>query len=249
MSDAMTAQERCNAEYAKDSSNYFGGCPECGGNDGYVNIGRGHWFVCKKHKTHWFIGSNLFSTWKDETPEEQRRAVDFMFDENNNLREGWRIVDPILPEALQREWQAARDKERTVVRSPQANETRYRSSEKGHEPWQTPSTKTHTTITTNPSRLNDIGRSFGKNSPEPMPKLGSLSVQQYLGIYDGKDAATGLLEGFKHVLDEVCAPPTQNYVVLSHQVIDLLLSEPGSAEWKRARDYFAPKTTNDRGLA
>jgi len=45
--------------------NYFGGCPHCGGNDGYANVGRSHWFFCKAHKTSWCIGANLFSSWRD----------------------------------------------------------------------------------------------------------------------------------------------------------------------------------------
>ena len=45
---------------------YFGGCPYCGANDGYMNVERDHWCVCDKHKTKWRIGSNLFSDWKDE---------------------------------------------------------------------------------------------------------------------------------------------------------------------------------------
>lgn len=56
--------------------NYFGGCPKCGKTDGYINIGRSHWFSCEKHKTKWCIGSNLFSSWKDETEEEQRAIFD-----------------------------------------------------------------------------------------------------------------------------------------------------------------------------
>jgi hypothetical protein len=53
--------------------NYFGGCPQCGRDDGCANVGRSHWFYCKEHKVKWCIGSNLFSTWRDETEEEQRR--------------------------------------------------------------------------------------------------------------------------------------------------------------------------------
>ena len=45
---------------------YFGGCPHCGKNDEFMNVGREHWFVCNRHKTKWWIGSNLFSGWKDE---------------------------------------------------------------------------------------------------------------------------------------------------------------------------------------
>jgi hypothetical protein len=57
----------------EQADGYFGLCPHCRNNDGYVNVGRGHWFVCDEHKVMWFIGSNLFSSWKDETEEEQER--------------------------------------------------------------------------------------------------------------------------------------------------------------------------------
>jgi hypothetical protein len=53
---------------------YFGGCPQCGRSDGYTNVGKSHWFFCREHKAKWCIGSNLFSSWQDETEEEQRRA-------------------------------------------------------------------------------------------------------------------------------------------------------------------------------
>ena len=66
---------------------YFGGCPECGKTDGYVNIGRNHWFVCDQHKTKWCAGSNLFSSWKDETEEEQRRLFEPVAD--------YQIVEPV----------------------------------------------------------------------------------------------------------------------------------------------------------
>jgi hypothetical protein len=47
--------------------NYFGGCPECGKNGGFLNIGGDHWFVCHAHKKRWSPGSNLFSCWKEES--------------------------------------------------------------------------------------------------------------------------------------------------------------------------------------
>jgi hypothetical protein len=55
---------------------YFGGCPQCGRNDGYVNVGKSHVFICREHKTKWSIGSNLFSSWRYQTEEEQRRIYD-----------------------------------------------------------------------------------------------------------------------------------------------------------------------------
>ena len=54
------------ARAAVTTGEYFGGCPHCGQNDGFMNIGREHWFVCNKHKAKWHIGSNLFSGWEDE---------------------------------------------------------------------------------------------------------------------------------------------------------------------------------------
>lgn len=51
---------------AVDTDQYFGGCPQCGGDNGYLNVGGNHWFVCNEHKTRWCVGWNLFSSWKDE---------------------------------------------------------------------------------------------------------------------------------------------------------------------------------------
>ena len=50
-------------------TNYFGGCPECGATDGFMNVGGNHWFVCDTHQTRWPAGYNLFSCWKDEHPD------------------------------------------------------------------------------------------------------------------------------------------------------------------------------------
>lgn len=48
----------------------FGGCPQCGRNDGFINVGRNHWFVCDLHKTKWWIGSNWFACWRSQTPDD-----------------------------------------------------------------------------------------------------------------------------------------------------------------------------------
>ena len=66
---------------------HFGGCPKCALNDGYLNIGRGHWFICHKHKNKWFVGSNLFSSWRHEPEEEWER--------NAQLIERYREVEPL----------------------------------------------------------------------------------------------------------------------------------------------------------
>ena len=49
---------------------YFGGCPQCGRTDGLMNVGCDHWFTCSEHRTRWYIGSNLFGGWKDESEED-----------------------------------------------------------------------------------------------------------------------------------------------------------------------------------
>ena len=55
---------------------YFGLCPHCRSNDGYINVGRGHWFYCQEHRVKWFIGSNLFSWWREQSEAEQREIYD-----------------------------------------------------------------------------------------------------------------------------------------------------------------------------
>jgi hypothetical protein len=56
-----------------DEVPYFGGCPLCGRTDGYINMAA-HWFVCDNHRTRWFIGTNLFSSWKNETEADWERG-------------------------------------------------------------------------------------------------------------------------------------------------------------------------------
>ncbi len=47
-----------------------GGCPVCGGNDEYLNVCRGHWFVCHMHRKRWFGGHDVFPTWQNETADD-----------------------------------------------------------------------------------------------------------------------------------------------------------------------------------
>jgi hypothetical protein len=70
---------------------YFGGCPECGRTDGYVNAGAGHWNICCAHKNMWCFGTNLFSDWKGETEAEQIRIW------NELGLDDFREVKPIYP--------------------------------------------------------------------------------------------------------------------------------------------------------
>ncbi|MEQ8427442.1 MAG: hypothetical protein RLT87_13205 [Gammaproteobacteria bacterium] len=48
-------------------SSHCGACPECGKTDGYYNVGKEHWFICRDHKTKWLGGYNLFDNWMDQT--------------------------------------------------------------------------------------------------------------------------------------------------------------------------------------
>ena len=45
----------------------FFGCPQCGKTSKCLNIGRDHWCYCTDDRVTWMIGSNLFSSWRDET--------------------------------------------------------------------------------------------------------------------------------------------------------------------------------------
>lgn len=56
---------------SQQTDHYFGLCPYCRNTDGYINIGKGHWFFCKEHKVKWWVGSNLFSGWEEQTEKEQ----------------------------------------------------------------------------------------------------------------------------------------------------------------------------------
>ncbi len=66
---------------------YFGACPYCGRVDGGFNRRSAHWDYCKKCKTVWFIGNNLFSSWRDENQD--------IWDENTRQFTGYRVVDPL----------------------------------------------------------------------------------------------------------------------------------------------------------
>ena len=72
---------------------YFGGCPECGKNDGYLNVERVHVCLCDEHQVFWRIGENLFSSWQDETEEDWKQ--------NEEKLRGYREVKPIYAPAPQ----------------------------------------------------------------------------------------------------------------------------------------------------
>lgn len=55
---------------------HFGLCPICQKTDGYLNVGKSHWFFCLEHKNRWNVGSNLLSTWREQTVEQQKALYD-----------------------------------------------------------------------------------------------------------------------------------------------------------------------------
>ncbi|MSR59448.1 MAG: hypothetical protein EXS05_17695 [Planctomycetaceae bacterium] len=59
---------------------YFGRCPRCLREVPYMNIGRNHWFVCERDKVRWWAGSNLFSSWHDETEADWERNFETIKD-------------------------------------------------------------------------------------------------------------------------------------------------------------------------
>lgn len=59
----------------KPEPDHFHGCPHCPperGPDNVYNEGRHHTGACHEHRTTWDLGSNLFSSWRQETEAEQR---------------------------------------------------------------------------------------------------------------------------------------------------------------------------------
>ncbi len=82
--------------------NYFGDCPTCWHNDGYLNVRSNHWFLCRIHRVCWPAGSNLFSAWRDETEE--------IWQKNRDLLQGFAVIEePYRPESMQNKSRAMRD--------------------------------------------------------------------------------------------------------------------------------------------
>jgi len=67
---------------------HCGGCPVCCKNDGYLNLGAEHWFICRDHKTKWLIGENLFESWMTQTVAQHMSA--------KILLTGYREVQPSI---------------------------------------------------------------------------------------------------------------------------------------------------------
>lgn len=53
-------------------------CPKCGTTTAILNVDRSHWGYCSAHRLKWFIGENLFSSWRDETLQDWLRNSDLL---------------------------------------------------------------------------------------------------------------------------------------------------------------------------
>jgi hypothetical protein len=100
-------------------TNYFGGCPTCGGNDGCVDANGRLVSYCKEHKVSWQIGGDEFISRLSETDPEKRERYKFI--------EDYKHVQPVPegtwpedPEVRCREsmnaWQKRRDEEQRQER-------------------------------------------------------------------------------------------------------------------------------------
>ena len=67
----------------------FGGCPICRNTCPYVDVYRNQWFYCEAHKVCWCAGSNLLSTWREQTEQD--------FVHNGAMLNGFEIVEPFWP--------------------------------------------------------------------------------------------------------------------------------------------------------
>ena len=65
---------------------YEGCCPRCHSGGELVHVDREQFIVCRDHRLAWHIGSNLYSGWRNLTPEQQA--------ENRRFLECCEIIDP-----------------------------------------------------------------------------------------------------------------------------------------------------------
>jgi hypothetical protein len=66
----------CKAAPCGAVNEYWGVCPVCHHNDGYINIGSAHWRLCEEHKLVWSRDASQFSRWRDETDEQLRATYE-----------------------------------------------------------------------------------------------------------------------------------------------------------------------------
>jgi hypothetical protein len=102
------------------SDGYFGLCPICKKTDGYVNVGRSHWFICEEHRARWCIGANVFSSWRYESESEQQQHCEKIgFDEFTD-------VEPFYPKikGVRRLESEGDNRKKSAVRSKKSSVSR-----------------------------------------------------------------------------------------------------------------------------
>jgi hypothetical protein len=84
----MLATEPTANEHFDD--NHFGACPECRSAEHVkcCNIRRVHFMFCEIHRVAWCVGSNLFSSWENESEGDWQR--------NHAMLEGYQTVEPLM---------------------------------------------------------------------------------------------------------------------------------------------------------
>lgn len=90
VNNQSTERKMMNARTTVTTDEYFGGCPHCGQTDGYLNVGKSHYFTCKTHRVYWGIGSGLFSSCQYESQAKWKK--------NAQMLEQFTEVEPIYPE-------------------------------------------------------------------------------------------------------------------------------------------------------
>ena len=72
------ADERASEPPIATREHYFGCCPVCHGEPVHLFVGRDDWYVCEEHKLAWWVGSGLFSGWRELDDETQERNAAFI---------------------------------------------------------------------------------------------------------------------------------------------------------------------------
>ena len=95
--------------------NHFGDCPKCRHTSGHLNIGRDYWFICKKHRVKWFVGSGIFPSWQHESERVWRQ--------NEILLSYYMEVEPAREQVSEEEILACQQEQRKNSISPRTKLT------------------------------------------------------------------------------------------------------------------------------
>jgi hypothetical protein len=96
-----------------ENDGFFGVCPVCGKHNGYVNVGRAHFSVCHQHKSYWWLASNHFSSWEEQTEAEWDANAGLLgsYKRVESLHEGAWPKDPEARAKALAEWKRERERQ------------------------------------------------------------------------------------------------------------------------------------------